>query len=339
MNSFLKKLNPFAIWSNRNYHVYSLLHRVVEFSHPFLSIFEKSSINKYALLGQKFEPIFIVGAPRTGSTFVYQVLSNRFNLLYMDNLAALFRKNLYLGFWFSSKFFGERPHNCFTSVYGNTLHEGYRAPSEGKGPWKEWSLKETAHENEKKVSTEKLKMVGKTILAIMNLYGKPLLFKNLKAGQQIRFILQFAPNAKFILVKRDPFYTAQSIYLGKRKRGMSEHKLFGTYPRNFGKLASLREPEQIVKQIFHINKQVLNDATLLDEGHFITIDYEDLCLNYEKCLREFHEFIGKTVRLRASPMAPSIVLSKKVSIPHEVAEKIKAEIAKLDWEHYKCEPC
>ena len=56
---------------------------------PFLSLFSKiflaKNYNKNIKLSDDLAPIFIIGAPRTGSTILYQGLTNQADVLYIDN--------------------------------------------------------------------------------------------------------------------------------------------------------------------------------------------------------------------------------------------------------------
>src|SRR5690242_9126044 len=61
------------------------------------------------------QPVFIVGTPRSGSTFLYQLLTNQFDVAYIDNLAARLADVLPLAMWVSHGCFGSKPHNSFTS--------------------------------------------------------------------------------------------------------------------------------------------------------------------------------------------------------------------------------
>ena len=122
---------------------YWLLRRLFKYTSPLISIFEKSKINKYGAKTSKIPPIFIVGAPRTGSTIVYQLITQYFDTIYFNNLVHLARENTYFGFWLSNKFFKENPHNSFKSNHGDTLTGGLHAPSEGGQIWQKWLPKYT----------------------------------------------------------------------------------------------------------------------------------------------------------------------------------------------------
>ena len=47
---------------------------------PVINIWEKKYLNLYGNQKLKHQPIFIIGAPRTGSTIFYQTLTNQLNV-------------------------------------------------------------------------------------------------------------------------------------------------------------------------------------------------------------------------------------------------------------------
>ena len=65
---------------------------------PLIKIWEKKYFNLYGNQKLKHQPIFIIGAPRTGSTIFYQTLTNQLNVLYINNFICLLNKNLFFGF-------------------------------------------------------------------------------------------------------------------------------------------------------------------------------------------------------------------------------------------------
>ncbi len=99
--------------SNYKRALLSRIHRL--FKPTIYYSWEKNKIEKYGNQPLKHPPIFIIGAPRTGSTILYQTLTNKLDILYIDNLVDKFHRNLFFGFWLSSKLYKHKPHNCFTS--------------------------------------------------------------------------------------------------------------------------------------------------------------------------------------------------------------------------------
>src|SRR6056297_1278708 len=102
--------------------------RLVSLAAPVIHFFERDKIKSYGSQPLKHQPVFIIGAPRTGSTILYQALTNLYDVLYIDNLVCRFHRNLFLGFRVSNRIYGAKPHNSFSSYHGRT--RGGHSPSE-----------------------------------------------------------------------------------------------------------------------------------------------------------------------------------------------------------------
>ncbi|MDA3778711.1 MAG: hypothetical protein PF487_00520, partial [Bacteroidales bacterium] len=61
---------------------YWILRRLFKYTSPLISVFEKSKINKYSSRKTEKQPIFILGVPRSGSTILYQIITDFFNISY-----------------------------------------------------------------------------------------------------------------------------------------------------------------------------------------------------------------------------------------------------------------
>jgi len=224
----------------------------------------------------KHQPIFIVGAPRTGSTALYQALTNSSDVLYIDNLVAKFYRTLFLGFWLSNKVFKNRSHNNFESHYGMTSSSGLRGPNECGQFWYRW-LPRTKHFIDfKEVGSNSLKSIKEEITAVTNYFDRPIIFKNLNAGQRLRMIKEAFPDAKIIFITRSPLYTAQSILCAKRKLGIPDNKYWSIMPQNVKELSEMDWPEQISKQVYFIEKQIKSDMKLFPSTGCFTVHYENV---------------------------------------------------------------
>lgn len=297
---------------------------------------EKKRIRHYASVGEKHQPIFIIGAPRTGSTILYQILTNKFDVLYIDNLVDTFYRNLYFGFWIDNLFFDGKPHNCFKSYHGNTLQYGFHAPAECGAFWYRWLPKERHYVAKGEMPKEVIKEIKENIFSVINRYNKPFIFKNLNAGQRMGLIYEIAPGAKFIFIKRDPLYTAQSILQSKRRVGKKGNEWWSIKPKNYKKLEKLNTYEQIVKQIFFLEKQIIEDYKLFDPQNFLIVHYSELCKKSEDIISKIHKFIGEYVGERIGVIPANIKKSEKKTINDKEFERLRKEIQKLDWNTYEC---
>jgi hypothetical protein len=84
----------------------------------------------------KWSPIFIVGLSRSGTTLLYQVLFNGFEVCYISNFTRLFPSAPVLLALLALPFRGCDPRPCFHSRFGIT--RGWNQPNSAFGLWKKW---------------------------------------------------------------------------------------------------------------------------------------------------------------------------------------------------------
>lgn len=308
--------------------------RLARWSGPLIKPFEEKKIHYHALRKEGYQPIFIVGAPRTGSTLLCQILSNTFDFLYIDNLIATFYRNLYFGFWLSDQIFHQKPHNCFNSIYGGTKSYGLRGPSESGNFWYQWLPRDKQYMGRGETPEKTIREIREIVFAVMNRYKKPLLIKNLNTDQRMGLIFEIAPNAKFIFIKRDPLFTAQSIFICRKRLGIREEEWWSIKPKEYEQLSHLGYHSRIVKQIYFLERQIMKDSRLFPKENFVIIDYKELCLNTEKIITDSYKFIGRDIRKRQNAITPRIRFQEEKRIDDEDFEKLEKEISKLNWLHY-----
>ena len=301
-----------------------------------ITLWEKPRIANYAKKKSSYQPVFIIGAPRTGSTILYQYITHNLDVLYINNFIDIFHRNLFFGFSWVNKFIGWHPHGCFKSVLGNTRACGWRGPSECGNFWYRWMPKEKHFLDSGDLSIEALNEIGHNLFSVINRFDKPLVIKNLNAGQRLRVISKIAPDAKFIFVKRNPIFVAQSIFKVKQKLGKQNKQWWSIMPKNVGSLLDLPPHEQIVKQIFYLEKQIFLDKKLIPPTNFMELNYEDFITNIESAINKVRYFIDNKVAMKVNSFENSgINFSEKITIPKGDFEKIKREIDKLNWKTYE----
>lgn len=299
---------------------------------PIIKKWESKYIIKYASQPLKHQPVFIIGAPRTGSTILYQTLTNQLDVLYVDNLVCKFYKNFFFGFWLSDKLFKQKAHNCFKSNHGDTSSCGPHAPSECGGFWYRWLTVDRHFIDYDDITEEMIEQIRDEITAVINCFDKPLVFKNLNAGQRLRLLQKCFPDAKFIFLKRDPLFTAQSILKAKRKVGISDDIFWSVMPSNVKELEKLNSYEQIIKQIYFLEKQIIEDRKLFDEKNILMVNYKELGEVFEDVLLECQKFI--TTNEKTESKKAEIKLTEKISLKEDEIKAFKEQIEKLNWEGY-----
>jgi hypothetical protein len=220
------------------------------------------------------QPVFIVGAPRSGSTFLYQSLTNIFDVAYIDNLAARFADVLPLAMWVSRVCFGSKPHNSFTSEAGRT--QGLHSPSECGAFWYRWLPRDEHYVAPSTVDPYVASQIASEVRAISNSLRRPLVFKNLNAGQRLALIHACFPDARIIHIRRSTDATVASILRARRSAGVEEGEWWSVMPRGYRDLLGLPEEQMVRAQVDLIERQIVDDRTLFQQGQWQEVLFEDL---------------------------------------------------------------
>ncbi|HKK40929.1 MAG TPA: sulfotransferase [Bacteroidales bacterium] len=310
-----------------------VIRRILKYGSPLLSIGEMVGIRNNGL-GVPHQPcVFIIGAPRTGSTILYQLVTSMLDVSYIDNLANMARYNPYVGLRLSNWQFKDQTHHSFSSKFGNTIGDGLHAPAEALFFYR-WFPKDRHYTVPGDLTPAQISAFRETINALINRYNKPLVLKNLSFSLRLKVLKEALPDAKFIVVKRNPLYTAQSIILAMRNNKVPDHKLWSILPREAGQLEALERFEMVVKQIFYIEKQIYEDLKQFPEDHILYIDYEKLGPGTEMLMEEIISFLGPDVKKRDNIPEPEIKVKNRINLRDNEIDMLKQQIGKMDWENF-----
>lgn len=245
---------------------------------PF-NLFENSFIKKKK--SQKaIPPVFIVGAPRSGTTLLYQLLTYHYKFSYFSNFTSMFIKSPVLIGYLTCKFRKPYDDNSLSSDYG--LMKGTWAPSEAGKIFKHWFLRK----NDEKIRN--------SIYALSDVFKAPFLAKNLRINAELEYVHQLFPNAVFIHIERDLLFNAQSLILGIRENNTD---LIGNITEN------KQRPTITKASKDHVFEQVVDDIHKMNHSirsffnrpgvNGISVDYYDLCNNYQHELQHIQSYLKK----------------------------------------------
>lgn len=245
---------------------------------------------------KKYPPVFIIGAPRTGSTIFYQVITNCWDISYINNFESIFYRNILVGVILSQNIFNNKHHNNFKSYHGAT--KGYNSPNEFGSFWYRWFPQDRHFVEADELTELQKREMRHVVSAMIALKKKPLFFKNMNCGQRIGVLSQIFPEALFIYCTRNPLYIAQSL-LETRKRVYGNYNTWWSImPKEYHKLQLLRPVEQVVAQIYYIEKQIKKDLEKYYSGKWIELTYEHFAenpLQQLEAIRLFLDAHGITV--------------------------------------------
>jgi len=305
------------------------IRRLCKYSSVILGIFDKKTLKKHSLPSPKNEVIFILGAPRTGSTILYQIITSYFNISYVDNLINFCKENLMVGFYLSNLFFKTKPHNSLKSDYGNTkkLH----SPSEAGHLWSRWFIPNSSEFTAKEKNKPEF---VKNINAVLNKYNRNLVIKNLGFGLRINFLINNFPNSKYIIIRRSPLLVAQSILNARKKNNTKLSDWWSIKPYNYKELKKKTVFEQIISQIYFIEKKIFEDLNKFDNKKIMVIQYENLkniALNND--YNTFMKFIDcKLQKNNISDTITKLNLNDKLTLNNEEINEFEKIINNYDWD-------
>ncbi|ABW67634.1 sulfotransferase family protein [Desulfosudis oleivorans] len=228
--------------------------------------------------------VFIVGAPRTGTTLLYQVLTNMLDVGYLSNLSNLFYHSLFSGMVLHDKLYGDRPHNNFSSDNGRT--KGWASPNESGKFWYQWYPKDVSCLTEEMLSGVDFSPMVNTIRNIQDRLKKPLVFKNQTNSQRVASLAKLFPDSVFIHTVRDPFPVADSIIEHRQRFLGSTDKWYSIKPDNYEQIKDLDFVEQVVRQIHGVDSMIDRAFQELDQDRWVRVRYEEICKNWPEVVEQ-----------------------------------------------------
>ena len=164
-------------------------------------------------------PVFLVGAPRTGSTAIFLALLSTHRASYISNVMAQACRAMVKMIRASPSLGSAYRGGMAASHYG--FVSGLRGPNEAGAIMNMWFGSRGQWPDAQ---------VRQTVAAITETTGCPLIIKNLANSLRLHRIHELLPSARFVHVRRDPRYVAQSLLQARREALGDERSWFSVRP-------------------------------------------------------------------------------------------------------------
>ncbi|MBD3375615.1 hypothetical protein GF406_11315 [candidate division KSB1 bacterium] len=244
-----------------------------------------------------FPPIFIIGAPRSGTTLIYQAFIYYFDIAYMTNLMAELYHAPLLATAFS-KFTVSK--NEFHSLYGKT--SGLWGPHEGGQFWYRWFPRAPhVYVGPNEMAQSVKASLAHTVHKMSKIAGQPMFFKNTFHTMRIAPLLEIFPDCLFIISHRDPADTAQSILQARIQNFGSPEPWWSVPPQEFSIIKAHPYWDQVVEQVYFCYRQIEADRKRAPD-RFFDLSYREFCQQPNASLERMKEkFVELNVNLRKRP--------------------------------------
>jgi LPS sulfotransferase NodH len=232
-------------------------------------------------------PVFIVGAPRSGSTLLYQLL--------VEVLEVGYLSNRHCRLWGSPALVERlaRPSRAtshtYDSSHGGTTGAG--APSECGEYWYRYFRRRPHYVPLAEADPARLRALRASVRRLGAAAGRPLLFKNLYCTLRLEPIAAALPEAAFLLIRRDLVDNAHSI-LEARKRIHGDYDAWwSAEPPEIERLRTLPPEVQAVEQVRTVEAAV-ERARVASPDRFLELRYEELCDDPRAAVDEVEAFLA-----------------------------------------------
>ena len=121
--------------------------------------------------------------------------------------------------------------------------------------------------------------------------GRPIVAKNNNLLGSAHLVAEELPTARFVCLRRDPLYLAQSLLKACRDIQGSSDVSYGIDESGLGAAPAADPAEDVVRQVRFYEKLEATQARRLGDERFLVVSYEELCAEPTSVVR----MIGRTV--------------------------------------------
>lgn len=230
--------------------------------------------------------IYIVGAPRSGTTLLSQFLSRHLDVGYVSNLMARFWARPSVGAFVARAVLGENPDSApeYKSAHGMTFVPA--GPHEFGFFWRHWLKLDscrTHHLTDEELDRVDADNFKKNLEAeILGSFGKPVVFKTVVAGFAAHFLTRLHSRSLFINVIRDQKDVARSLLRCRKERYGDYETWWSLIPKAWPFDCS-GPGEEVALQVRHCCAEIAVELSRPGVTS-ISVQYEDLCSNPKRVL-------------------------------------------------------
>lgn len=246
-------------------------------------------------LGATPPPCFIIGAPRSGTTLVYEALTIRYGFAYFSNLAERFYNTPAAATYLGSNLLVKRKSSSFINSYGQV--NGWCAPSEGGRIWNRW-IPQPYYLPGDHVASLPVEEMRRIVASISNSFNAPFLNKNVMHSVHIDLLDKIFPGCVFIEVRREPVANIRSIIRARNKNGgpKVDSNWWSVKPRIWQQYKNSSTEEQACVQVCSLREDIANQINNISQKRLMIVHYEEFCKNPAVVMNNIHAFIKKQLK-------------------------------------------
>ena len=269
--------------------------------------------------------LFICGAPRSGTTLVYQTLIRALPVAWFANLVALFPRTPLT----ATRLWGTvepHPNPKFRSYYGRTGSP--RGSTDALELWDRW-LGSDRTRPAPPLDYRRQEAMIKFFGAYEQISQRPLVAKNNSLNVNAHLVASVLPTAAFFCLRRDPALLAQSLLQARRDIHGNERVPYGVLSDEL-RQAQLDPIDHVCHQALYYEETIREQVARIGPERFVVVSYEEFCADPGRLLHEAaHHLLGRAASPEERARIPvNFTASRRIRNPEEF-RRIEARIREL----------
>ena len=218
-------------------------------------------------------PIFILGAPRSGTTLLYQLLVEAFEVGWLANAHAADATDV------SRIEREQRPRAARTpsdweSTHGATAQPW--GPSELEAFWYRFFPRTPHQAGHDAATPERTRALRAAVRLFADACAAPVVFKNVFHSLRVPVLAQALPEARFLLIERELDANARSLLVGRLRRG-DANAWWSARPDGAEQVDDASPATQVVWQVTTMDAVARHDLAALEPDRSLIVTYDSLC--------------------------------------------------------------
>lgn len=265
--------------------------------------------------------LLVVGPPRSGTTLVYQTLVRRLPVSFANNLSALFpRAPISAQLLFSR--YGRSTGADLRSYFGQT--RSLFDANDAFHLWDRW-LGTERYRAPDHIEPSAAREMRLFFDAWRSRFPAPFVNKNNRNTDCIDLLAAALPEARFVVVRRDPLETLQSLLKARRVVQGDVGRGWGLRSRDAQGSGTRAAVEAVCDQLVEIEQRLRAQCAAIAPSRRFEVSYARFCTAPEEVVSAAGELIGVT------PAAGTTTPPIAHRVPHELS------LPDLEWAEERLE--